>query len=107
MAPNVWLFRWPEENPNDRRIYRKRVIGTLLEYGDEAAVRQASAGILSELNNMRSSHDRIGFITVNQLCEHFEQREIRASPVFGASQRSRVIADISVVGFNRVGVPIP
>jgi len=76
-GPGVWLFRWSEKNSSGRRVYRKRVIGTVLEYGDEAAVRRAAVGILSDLN-VRSSHDRIGFITVNQLCEHFEQREVRA-----------------------------
>lgn len=35
---------WSEKNPSGRRIY-KRVIGTVLEYSDEAAVRQAAVGI--------------------------------------------------------------
>ncbi|WP_246153744.1 tyrosine-type recombinase/integrase [Terriglobus albidus] len=76
-GPDVWLFRWSEKDLGGRRVYRKRVIGTISDYVDEEAVRQASIGILSEVN-VRSSQERIGFITVDQLCEHFEQREIRS-----------------------------
>jgi hypothetical protein len=65
------------KGPQRRRIYRKRVIGTVEDYRDEAAVRKAASGLLSEVN-MRSRHDRIGSISIDQLCEHFEQREMRS-----------------------------
>jgi hypothetical protein len=77
IGPDVWLFRWSEKDYNGERIYRKRVIGTVEDYRDEAAVRQAASGLLSEVN-VRFRHDRIGSISVDQLCEHFEQREIRS-----------------------------
>jgi len=28
-GPDVWQFRWSEKDRNGRRIYRKRVIGTV------------------------------------------------------------------------------
>jgi hypothetical protein len=31
-GPNVWSFRWSEKNRNGRRVYRKRVIGTIEQY---------------------------------------------------------------------------
>jgi hypothetical protein len=46
----VWQFRWSEKDLNCRRIYRKRVIGTFEQFTDEAAVRRATAGLLSEIN---------------------------------------------------------
>jgi hypothetical protein len=82
-GPNVWQFRWSEKDLNGRRIYRKRVIGTVEQYTDEAAVRRATAGLLSE-TNLRSRIDHDGGITIEQLCEHFEQRELRP----GTSLRS-------------------
>lgn len=31
---DVWQFRWSEKDRNGRRIYRKRVIGTVQQYAD-------------------------------------------------------------------------
>jgi hypothetical protein len=33
-GPDVWQFRWAERGPQGRRIYRKRVIGTVFQYSD-------------------------------------------------------------------------
>ena len=38
-GPDVWLFRWSEKNRNGRRVYRKRVIGTVEQYSDGEAAR--------------------------------------------------------------------
>jgi hypothetical protein len=77
LGPDVWLFRWSEKDHNGRRLYRKRVIGTVEDYPDEVAVRQAASGLLSEVN-LHIRHDRNGRISIDQLCEHFEQREMRS-----------------------------
>ena len=76
-GPDVWQFRWSEKDLNGHRVYRKRVIGTIDEYTDPTAVRQAASVLLSDVN-LRSRQARIGFITVDQLCAHFEQREMRS-----------------------------
>ena len=77
-GPNVWQFRWSERDLNGRRVYRKRVIGTVEQYTDAAAVRHAASALLSDVY-LRSRQDRIGSITVDQLCEHFEQSEMRSA----------------------------
>ena len=33
-GPDVWQFRWSEKGPDGKRIYRKRVIGTIDEYSN-------------------------------------------------------------------------
>ena len=76
-GPDVWQYRWSEKDLNGQRVYRKRVIGTLEQYTDAAAVRRAASGLLSDVN-LRSRQDRNGSITIDQLCEHFEQREMRS-----------------------------
>ena len=73
----VWQFRWSEKDLNGHRVYRKRVIGTVDEYTDQTAVRQAASVLLSDVN-LRSRQARLDFITVDQLCAHFEQREMRS-----------------------------
>lgn len=77
-GPNVWQFRWSEKDPNGRRVYRKRVIGTVDQYADEPAVRRAASGLISEVN-VRSSQKHLKPISIDQLCEHLEQRELRSA----------------------------
>jgi hypothetical protein len=33
-GPNVWQFRWSEKGGDGKRVYRKRVIGTIEQYSD-------------------------------------------------------------------------
>ena len=74
-GPAVWQFRWSEKDFHGVRVQRKRVIGRVERYPDEAAARTAMAILLAELNSgkARISSDSI---TVAQLCDHFEQREL-------------------------------
>ena len=74
-GPAVWQFRWSEKDLQGSRVQRKRVIGTVERYRDEAAARVAVTVLLQELN---SEKRRMGprSITVAQLCDHFEQREL-------------------------------
>src|SRR5689334_10955574 len=74
-GPAVWQFRWSEKDLHGTRVQRKRVIGTIERYLDEAGARSAIAVLLAEIN---SDKVRMGSrsITVAQLCDHFEQREL-------------------------------
>lgn len=47
-GPNVWTFRWSEKNRNGRRVYRKRVIGTIEQYPDANAARAAAGALLAQ-----------------------------------------------------------
>jgi integrase len=80
-GPNVWLFRWSEKNRNGRRVYRKRVIGTVEQYPDGEAARVAAAALLTQLN-ANLGHDKGCKTTVVQICEHFEQKELRSGDSF-------------------------
>jgi integrase len=51
------------------------VIGTVERYPDEAAARTAMTIVLAELNSGKARIS-CGSITVAQLCDHFEQREL-------------------------------
>ncbi len=74
-GPCVWQFRWSEKGPQGKRIYRKRVIGSVGEYSDMDAARRAVAGLVREIN-LGETQPRRCSMTVAQLCEHFEQREL-------------------------------
>src|SRR6266481_1354192 len=74
-APGVWQFRWSEKDLHGVRVQRKRVIGSAERYPNEAAARSAVTVLLAEIN---SDKVRMGSrsITMAQLCDHFEQREL-------------------------------
>jgi hypothetical protein len=58
-----------------KRVYPKRVIGTIKEFSNQDAARNAVASLFAEVNwaNLRSTAITV---TVAQLCSHFEQREL-------------------------------
>jgi integrase len=74
-GPAVWQFRWSEKDLHGSRVQRKRVLGTVERYPNETAARSAMAVLLAEVNWDKV---RMGSrsITVAQLCDHFEQREL-------------------------------
>jgi integrase len=50
-GPDVWQFRWSEKSPESKRVYRKRVIGTVEQYLSEGAARSAVVGLVAEINS--------------------------------------------------------
>ena len=38
-GPDVWLLRWSDKSASGKRIYRKRVIGTVEEFVDADSAR--------------------------------------------------------------------
>ena len=74
-GPDVWQFRWAERGPQGRRIYRKRVIGTVFQYSDADAARKAVTGLLAEINSRDLRRGPLA-MTVAEVCDHFDQREL-------------------------------
>jgi integrase len=74
-GPAVWQFRWSEKDLYGTRVQRKRVIGSIERYPNEGAARSAVTVLLTELNSDKVRMGS-GSITVAQLCDHFEQREL-------------------------------
>jgi hypothetical protein len=74
-STQCWQLRWSEKNLHGMRVQRKRVIGSVERYPDEAAARSAVTVLLAEINSdkVRMSSRSI---TMAQLCDHFEQREL-------------------------------
>jgi integrase len=74
-GPDVWQFRWAERGPQGRRIYRKRVIGTVCQYSDADSARKAVTGLLAEINSDDLPRGPLP-MTVAEVCDHFDQREL-------------------------------
>jgi len=74
-GPDVWQFRWADRGPYGKRIYRKRVIGTVWQYPEADSARKAVLGLLREISPnplQRCSHQ----MTIAEVCDHFIQREL-------------------------------
>jgi hypothetical protein len=74
-GPDAWQSRWSETRVDGKRLYQKKIVGTVEQYPDEGAARRAVVGLVSEINtDARPTNSRA--MTVAQLCDHFEQREL-------------------------------
>jgi len=80
-GPEVWQFRWSEKGQDGKRICRKRVIGTVEHYRDSDGARHAVAGLITEINSDVPWMKRT-LMTVAQLCDHFEQRELAGDNIW-------------------------
>src|ERR1700680_4795121 len=74
-GPDVWQFRWSETRLDGKRLYHEKIVGTVEQYPDEDAARRSVVGLVSELNT-DGRPTNSGTMTVAQLCDHFEQREL-------------------------------
>ena len=55
-GPDVWLLRWSDKSASGRRIYRKRVIGTVEEFVDAGSARRAVASLVEKINGNNPRH---------------------------------------------------
>jgi hypothetical protein len=55
-GPQVWQFRWSEISPGGKRLYHKKIVGTVEQYPD-TAVRRAVVGLLSEIKHRRRANE--------------------------------------------------
>jgi len=65
---NVWQFRWSEVSPDGKRLHHKKIVGTVEQYPDENAARQAVVGLVSEITASSRPLNSCA-MTVAQLCD--------------------------------------
>ena len=78
LGPDVWSCRWWESGPNGNRVHRRIVLGTAEQLRDLSSARQMTSGLMREINatDIRMAGTSI---TVAQLADHFQQRELGCS----------------------------
>jgi len=78
LGPDVWSYRWWESGPNGNRVHRRIVLGTAEQLRDLSSARQLTTGLIREINvtDIRMAGTSI---TVAQLADHFQQRELGCS----------------------------
>jgi len=45
-GPDVWQFCWSEISLDGKRLYHKKIVGTVEQYPDENAARRAVVGLV-------------------------------------------------------------
>jgi integrase len=70
----VWQFRRSVTGPG-KRLYHKKIVGTVERYPDENAARRSVVGLVLEINTDGKATNSDP-MTIAQLCDHFEQREL-------------------------------
>lgn len=78
LGPDVWCYRWWESGPTGNRVHRRIVLGTAEELRDMSTARQMTAGLMQEINATDIRMARMS-LTMAQLSDHFQQRELGRS----------------------------
>jgi len=75
LGPDVWCYRWWESGPSGNRVHRRIVLGTAEQLRDISSARQMTTGLIREIN---ASDIRLAgsSMTLAQLADHFQQREL-------------------------------
>jgi hypothetical protein len=55
-GPEVWQFRWSVTGPEGKRLYHKKIVGTVERYPDENAAGRSVVGLVSEITPARSTN---------------------------------------------------
>ena len=76
-GPDVWSFRWREAGPDGRRIHRRIVLGSAEDLKNLASARMIVVGLKREIN-INDFRIRKESITLNDLSNHYQQRELLA-----------------------------
>lgn len=66
-GPAVWQFRWSEKDLQGSRVQRKRVIGTVERYRDEAVLLQE---LNSEKRRMGPRSITVAHFAITSSCEN-------------------------------------
>jgi integrase len=86
-GPDCWEFLWWDSEPTGRRVRRKAVIGTILQYPNVEDAWQASNGLRVSINETRN-RQREQAITVADLIDHYSATELVGDLVDGGKSHA-------------------
>lgn len=74
-GPAVWIFRWREAGTDGKRIQRKTIVGTKVEYPTRASAEKAAAALRLDITKEQPQRVK-ETLTVEQLASHFIEKEL-------------------------------
>ena len=72
---SVWIFRWRETGPDGKRIQRKAIVGTKLDYPTKAKAEKAAAALRLDITKEQPQRVKAA-VTVAQLAAHYTEKEL-------------------------------
>jgi integrase len=72
---SVWIFRWRETGPDGKRIQRKAIVGTKLDYPTKAKAEKAAAALRLDITKEQPQRVQAS-VTVSQLVAHYIDKEL-------------------------------
>ena len=98
-GPEVWVYRWWEEDINGKLVHRKQQIGDVETYPTESAAHAAADALRLTINN-RCKHRSLQRTTINTLWEHYSREEL---PRQGTCPRKTPTSCTRRIGLCRAG----
>ncbi len=74
-GPEVWVYRWWEEDIDGKLVHRKARVGDVKTYPSESAAHSAADALRLTINN-RCDHRNLQRTTINTLWEHYSHEEL-------------------------------
>jgi integrase len=74
-GPEVWVYRWWEEDIDGKLVHRKLRIGDVETYPTESAAHAAADALRLTINN-RCNHRSLQRTTINTVWEHYRREEL-------------------------------
>jgi len=74
-GPEVWVYRWWEEDIDGKLVHRKLRIGDVETYPNESAAHAAADALRLTINN-RCNHTSLQRTTINTVWEHYRREEL-------------------------------
>jgi integrase len=74
-GPSVWIYRWRDTDAEGRRVKRKQVVGTKIDYPSKAAAMKVVEGLRLDINTEVSSFSRSP-VTVDEAIAHYCEVEL-------------------------------
>ncbi len=88
--PDVWAYRWREQDQDGIVKRRKLIIGTVEQYRTKSLARNALAALNLNVNQHHSDGAHPALMTVGQLIEHYKKHEL------GEQRRSKTQSTVDV-----------
>ncbi len=75
-GPDVWHFRWREQEPGGKIVRRKIAVGTVEQYPTRTAAKRAVADLDLNINQRRRTLTHPALMTVSDLAAHYDESEL-------------------------------
>jgi integrase len=75
-GPDVWHFRWREQDTGGKIVRRKIAVGTVEQYPTKTTAKKALAALAININQQRATMQHPALMTMADLAAHYDETEL-------------------------------